>query len=225
MSLIFGNNDCFFHIPRCGGNYTRRVISRLQKDGKRTFAKNHTPGHGGPLVQSHLPIARSFCIVRDPLSWYKSFYRYTLNKHYDKQRLKPGHVLHHFIWQDQNGPVKSFDEFLSTINYRFRHGYVTSLYCSFIPFVTNILFTEQLTSALPELLASWGYDVPIKLPRIPTNATTALVKRYPADASKETINDMIRNEIGIIRYLESIRNGYERKISNEHISGRAAVAG
>jgi hypothetical protein len=78
---------------------------------------------------------------------------------------------------------------------------------------------------LPELLASWGYDVPIKLPRIPTNATTALVKRYPADASKETINDMIRNEIGIIRYLESIRNGYERKISNEHISGRAAVAG
>jgi len=178
MALCFGPSraeatDYFFHIPRTGGNYTIRVILRLELGGKPAFKEHRGHGHGPPDTIPQ-PIGRSFTIVRPPLDWYRSFYRFRIGKHYVGKNMAPSHPLDKYIWTGQHqrgGHIYPFNSFVACVQADYPEGYLTGLFGRFIRGVDEVLSTDELSTQLPALLAKWGYDEPIWLPRNRKNAT------------------------------------------------------
>ena len=200
--LNLGNGDYFFHIPRCGGNYTIRVARGLQKDGEKVDISHFGHKHGGPL-ETTCDVKRSFVIIRHPMDWLRSFYRFRIYKHYTIKRMDPGHPLDFFIWEKAGGKIFSFDYFLRQITKTYLFGYVTTLFCRFFPFVTDVLWLPDLTATLPRLLERWGYDTPIALPPKPKNESP---KDIPADCSPAAKSAILKTEKGILNYIK--RKGY-----------------
>ena len=201
MPLRFNTHDWFYHVPRCGGNYTRRVIGRLARGGERVPSANIEHGHGTPLHNRHY-VDRSFCIVRqDVIGWYRSFYRYRLYKHKGLQGMDAGHPLDFGIWHKADKPPFSFDYFLNYALRRFPHGWLTALYCQYAPWVTRVLLTEELTATLPTMLEGWGFDAPVKLPPRRTNGSP---KHIEAEADPSTIRKLLRAEAGVPRLIKIV---------------------
>jgi len=197
--LELGNGNFFFHIPRTGGNYTIRTCRGLRRNGVKPSMRHFGHKHGGPLNAClRGDVERSFTILRPPIDWYRSFYRFRIYKHYGKGGMKPGHPLDFFIWKEAGGKVFSFNHFLTRVVKWYPFGYVTSLYCRFFPFVTDLLWLPNLTQQLPELLGSWGYDGPITLPPKPKNESP---KDIPAECSKSVEEKVNNAEMQIINYL------------------------
>ena len=204
MALQFKETDYFFHVPRCGGNYTRRVVSRLNVNGTRVPARDRGHGHLGPLCVE-TPVERSFCILRtDIIGWYESFYRYRIHKHKEKRGYDAGHPLDFGMWEKARGPVFSFETFLEHALKRFPHGYVTAVYCQYAPFVDRVLFLDDLTSSLPAMFEEWGYDTPIALPPHNTNASPTDRDVLVPDELEARV---LFAERGVINYIKELRNG------------------
>jgi len=217
MALRFGHKlDTFFHIPRTGGNYTIKVCRRLMYvDGTPSSARSVGKAHAGPQDVGYIP-QRSFTIIRPPLDWYRSFYRYRIMKHVvvaDLPSNPPpaGHPLDQYIWTgqySQGGHVHSFGEFMLAMYAAYPRGYATELYLRFTPYVDNVLTTSRLTTELPQLLRSWGYLPPFRVPAAKTNATTTPrgkfmpFKRYKALARTDrgTLRGL-PTDIDICRHL------------------------
>jgi len=112
--------------------------------------------------------------VRPPLDWYRSFYRFRIVKHFVGRDLLPGHPLDHYIWAGRystHGHIFDFDHFVKGALSEFP-GYLTQLYGRFVPYVSAVLETKDISRTLPALLASWGYDEPIRTPPGKRNSTT-----------------------------------------------------
>jgi hypothetical protein len=221
MPLRFNGDHWFYHVPRCGGNYVRRVISRLAIKGHRVLAENRGHGHGTPL-QTVAPVGRSFCVVRqDVLGWYRSFYRYRVYKHKTLQGMDAAHPLDFGMWDRADEPEFSFDHFLNYALRRFPHGWLTALYCQYVPFVDVVLFTDSLTAELPKLFEQWGYDVPVKLPPWATNSSP---KGIQADAARATEQQLLRAEAGALNLIRTIRKGNNgRKWTTAAVAAQHAV--
>lgn len=196
--LSIANGDFFFHIPRCGGNYTIRTATALTINGEKVKAEHFGRAHGCPL-EAKRKIKRSFAILRPVVDWYKSFYRFRIYKHYGIKKMDPGHALDFFIWESAGEPIKSFESFIRNVIKQYPLGYLTGLYCRFFPFVTDVLWLPDLTEALPALFTSWGYDTPVVVPPKPKNESP---KDIPADCSLSTQNRLLNAERGIVNYLK-----------------------
>jgi hypothetical protein len=87
--------------------------------------------------------------------------------------MEPGHPLDKHIWtgQHQNGGhIYPFNEFVGSVLAEHPHGYLTKLYGKFMPYVDEILSTDELTKELPAMLERWGYAVP-QVRKKPRNIT------------------------------------------------------
>lgn len=220
-------NDWFFHIPRTGGNFTIRAVTNMRRGGAKVWAAHRGHAHGAPdRVRPHL-IRKCFTIVRPPLDWYRSFYRFRLTKHYVGKNMAPGHPLDKYIWagQHQNGGrIHSFDYFVGRAQQAYPHGYVNALYGPFIRGVDAVLSTDKLNTELPALMEQWGYDKPIPLPPVKRNRTTDeqgrwdpprkfdnwvkrghAVEDLPVELEPNTRRLMENNEGQIIRWLTDRR--------------------
>lgn len=202
--MLTFNDNIFFHIPRCGGNYTIRTIKGLRKDGSKVKQGHIGHKHGGPLdCRRHWN--KSFTTLRHPMDWYRSFYRFRIYKHYGIRKMSPGHPLDFFIWEKAEGNVFSFDYFLNHVVDRHPWGYVTGMFCRFFPFVTHFLWLPELTTSLPKLMSDWGYDRPVSLPPKPKNASP---KDIVAECSQRTIDRVHNAEREILNYLyDTSKNG------------------
>lgn len=209
--LNLGTGDFFFHIPRCGGNYTIRTAKGLRKNGKKLAMSHFGHKHGSPLNTTRTDIRRSFTIIRHPFDWYLSFYRFRIYKHYGKRNMDPGHHLDFFIWKKAGGKVFSFDYFLNQVAEHHPWGYVTEMFCRFFPFVTTFLWLPEITTTLPLLLTDWGYDTPIALPPKPKNESP---KDIPAKCSQSTKERIMHTERGIINHLYNVAKNGEPYIFN-----------
>jgi hypothetical protein len=236
MAFCFGPTnvtatDYFFHCPRTGGNYTLRVINKLTFNGEPIFRKHRGHMHCAPPGLKHGTggIKRSFTIVRPPLDWYRSFYRFRLTKHFIGRNMAPGHPLDKYIWEGQyqnGGQILPFDHFVRSVQQEYPKGYLTALFSRFMDHVDMVLSTDGITIQLPSLLASWGYDEPIKLPPGRRNSTVDRhgnwtppkkfkrwahkvqakdrVRELPVDIEHSTVNLMERKEARIIERLRRI---------------------
>lgn len=206
--MTLGRGHYYFHIPRCGGNYTIRTFRGLRKNGRkvRQTMQHFGHPHGSPLHcmgrVAESSVRFSFVTLRDPLSWYRSFYRFRIYKHYGKQAMEPGHHLDFFIWERAGGKVYDFDWFLNRVAERHPWGYVTAMFCRYFPFVTTWLWLPELTKNLPRLLADLGYDNPIALPPKPKNESP---KDIGAECSKKTKEKILHTERGLLNYLRGLQ--------------------
>jgi len=201
--LSLGNGRYYFHIPRCGGNYTIRTFKGLRLNGSRinTRMRHFGHKHGSPLNCDRGDVQFSFTTIRDPLSWYLSFYRFRIYKHYGKNNMNPGHHLDFFIWEQAGGEIFDFDWFLNKVVEQHPWGYVTAMFCRFFPFVTTFLWLPELTQSLPRLLADLKYDKPVALPPKPKNSSP---KDIVAECSSKTRDKILYTERGLLSYLRRL---------------------
>lgn len=233
MALSFGPSkteatDYFFHIPRTGGNYTIRIINTLRRGGVPIFKKHRGHAHASPINMAAGTggIQRSFTIVRPPLDWYKSFYRFRIVKHYVGKNMAPGHPLDKHIWAGryrEDGHIYDFEHFVSAVQAEYPDGYVASLYKRFVGHVDMVLSTDNVSRELADLMVYWGYDRPDMIKGKKNNTTDIEgnwvapkhfkrwaarghgVDALPVDLKPGTLNLMERRERKIIDWMRRLK--------------------
>jgi len=167
MAFLLKNNAVFLHVPKTGGTYVHEVLKGLDivrgplgnnhTDFDRTFwhAKLH---HNlkvtryilrewlrSPKAQLRMtPGCFMFCFVREPLSWYESWWRFMMSINWrvlgnesDPHNWYPTMMLNGLGSPD-------FNTFVHNIN-RKRPGFVTEMYSWYVrPGVTFVGKTESL---------------------------------------------------------------------------------
>ena len=143
MSLQF-EDKIFFHIGRTGGTY---ITSCIRKSAPKKTVHNF--GHVHFMTPIRLLPKKNItwiCSIRDPLEWYKSYFRYRIQKKWKKN--------HHIdkLCQDTN-----FEEFTKKLIYHFPYGYLSSFYALTVPFCDIVIDTKFLTAQLKKLFNQWNY--------------------------------------------------------------------
>jgi hypothetical protein len=137
MALQF-DEYVFFHIPRCGGNFVRRLVKHLEDDNRIDLHTEEIGSvHCTPLNVEVDVLAgnTSFCVLRDPLTWYKSYFGY---------RLLKGFKKNHYI--DSKCSATSFNDFVRTMTMAFPYGCYAQLVSMITPYVDYIIPLSQLTN-------------------------------------------------------------------------------
>jgi len=121
----------FYHIPRTGGMWVKSAVRHsgvpYDRAKRVTGYKNrlkmyneHSPPDG--ILDSEKEGRLSYCFVRHPIDWYKSFWSF---------RVASGHVqlrnpLDFYCWDNV------FEKFVANALIIYPNGYVTELYQLFV---------------------------------------------------------------------------------------------
>lgn len=147
MALLL-KNSIFYHIPKTGGRWVGSVLRDMGLV-KREYLQ---PGIRWPLnlVEEHVSPARakknvvkdlfSFAFVRNPITWYQSFWKYKNNSTWDEPYVKYG--------------SSDFNEFMTKIML-ITPGFLTQMYREFDK-VSYMGRLENLRSDLRAILDSLG---------------------------------------------------------------------
>jgi hypothetical protein len=138
-----------YHIPKCGGIWVKEAVRRsgVYYDHCRDVGRKHPFG----LAREHAPPSRikeedkvgrfSFCFVRHPVDWYKSFWAY---------RAKTGWLDKKFLadkcWEDE------FELFVLNMLDMYPDGFVTELYQFYLWEMEFIGRQERLVDDLVKAL-------------------------------------------------------------------------
>jgi len=81
MAILLKNDMLFLHIPKTGGNWITEV---LEINGliKKNLPEKHDTLELLKKRHPNLKYNKIFCFVRDPLSWYKSWFQYSTAKNW-----------------------------------------------------------------------------------------------------------------------------------------------
>ncbi|MHC5214888.1 MAG: hypothetical protein ACYSOO_09935 [Planctomycetota bacterium] len=168
MALRF-NNHIFYHIPKCGGSYVRRVIEQIEPDRQEICWTHATPFEVRYSMDTS-PV--SFASVRHPVSWYESYFRYRISG------MKPWVMDCYF---DKQVAATNYERFIENVMCHTIAGattYFGHLVAPFFKQVDHLLKMENLNEELGELLQSYGYRYtpipPVKVS--PKNINTRLPK-------------------------------------------------
>lgn len=178
MALRF-DKYIFYHIPKTGGTSFRALIAKSFGDRGEI---GHT--HNTPLEVPNHKKYISLTIVRNPLDWYKSFFRY---------RMVSGWRKGHFI--DKHAESRNFNQFMKNMLYAYPCGYVSSRYLSVVPFVDKVFRTETLDKNIKDFFDEMKMDVP-KVTR--KNVTP---RSIDTSLSPKVMNQYLRAESKAISYL------------------------
>jgi hypothetical protein len=132
---------------------------------------------------------QSFCIVRHPLDWYKSLYRWYHQRNWPQKKFSKSDFSHTCC-------AKTFTEYIQNSMEHFQYGYATAYFSRYFPFTTHVLHTRNLTHQLGQLLKKWNYSTSIN--KIKENISD---KKIDTSLPQELYDKVIKKESGIIRYL------------------------
>jgi len=94
MAELLRSGAVFIHVPKCGGTSVREVLKRQRLWRDRVGFKHSTPAHVNAVLRHHgwqfikhwprhpwvtpgaLRRAFKFCVIRDPIGWYESYWKY-----------------------------------------------------------------------------------------------------------------------------------------------------
>ena len=180
MALRF-DNKIFYHIPKTGGTYVRAVIKSLTDDWEQ-LGNTHATPYDVPKGNF------SFAVVRDPVDWYRSYFRYRLSGRrggwnldcmFDRMCAAP--VFEEFILRVINTTVAGTT------------GYVGMIYIPFLR-VDRILRFEQLDEDLAELFKHYDFK-PLKRIKVSSRLT------IDTSLSEKTLEKLREYEAAIISCL------------------------
>jgi hypothetical protein len=152
MAFLLKNGAVFLHVPKTGGTWIKHVMEKMDliqaplghqhADWERSFW--HDKLHRDLKVARYLVrrAVRSrkaqprleqgcfrFCFVREPLSWYESYWRFMESKNWDWEAW--GHDEDHYQWHPcamvNSLGSHDFNEFIHRVNKK-RPGFVTEMY-------------------------------------------------------------------------------------------------
>jgi hypothetical protein len=159
MALLCKDYDLLFtHVPRTGGGFVERVLR--DHLGGIPVGQQHDTFRG--LNLNKPPAVRVF-IVRDPLSWYRSYWAYQRNVA-KRNSVWPlwddGTERHPTVELDHTCGSPSFERFVRRALDRFPNGFARSMYCKYLNGATHVMCTSQLHTDLETLLQRIGFDHP-----------------------------------------------------------------
>jgi hypothetical protein len=180
MAELLRSGAVFIHVPKCGGNWVREALRELGLWRCRIGYKHSTPErindvwrHHRMQFLRHLPTrpdvtpgklrrAFKFCFVRNPLTWYESWWKFMAGS---------WHPWEVGRWHPQR-PIDDcgdddFNVFLENV-LRVRPGYVSEMYGWYVEGCHFVGRCESLASDLVRALEASGTRVaPGRLDRIP----------------------------------------------------------
>lgn len=176
MALIL-RNSVFFHIPKTGGATVRACLRKAMGADRELGMDHSIPAEFPQVISAKAP----FAFVRNPESWYLSFFGYRLQDNWILP-MNAGRTALDNYCQSNN-----FDEFIDKV-YTRCHGYLTTLYGMFLdsPTVEDIGRTETLTEDLIRFLDK--NNEPYKksiLMSIPRQNTSEHTKRIAKETKKK----------------------------------------
>jgi hypothetical protein len=185
----------FYHIPKCGGSYVKKAMKRSIQGYRRKCHNNGIPhelglkkGHTTPNgIRDEDKEGRfSFCFVRHPVTWYRSFWCYSV------KNGKPDidFPLYHSLDDE-------YEKFIINTLAEFPYGIVSRIYQSYmgedlsgIDFIGRMeLLEDDLVIALN--LAGEDFDVGMLRETPPYNQADIAI-RDRAVISKELENKIIK---------------------------------
>lgn len=178
MALILKHGILYLHVPKTGGNWVTRVLRQealvLGEIGhkhatwdavcaRRTHGLRRRldklnwrlrPAPGGLPAQPTV-----VCVVRHPLRWYESWFRYQ-TKHRWKDRGTQGDLRAWHVNSDLNSCASTdFETFMRNVN-RERPGYVSQLFARYtFNSACHVLRNESLAADLLAFLEDHGVQV------------------------------------------------------------------
>lgn len=142
------DKSIFYHIQKTGGSWVRVAMRNagLKYQRSERFGMTHPScwhtEHSTPRDAKNLKGLFSYCFIRHPVSWHKSFWSYRLK--YKHKKLKPIQLKDpiEYHWND------NFNKYLSGILDEFPNGYLTEMFGEFIPYVDYVGKQERLVDDL-----------------------------------------------------------------------------
>lgn len=115
----------FVHIPKCGGTYIENVLSKITTQLEPE--KTNSVGRHATFFQILNKADKVFSQVREPVSWYLSYYRFCKYKQiflWEPNVWHPTDILANCDWSDFNKWVFSVQ--------KLRPSFLTRMYESFV---------------------------------------------------------------------------------------------
>jgi hypothetical protein len=210
MALLLRGGAAFLHIPKTGGSWVTEVLDR-QGLIRRRFSHEHA---GIDLALTWFSRRRwlqaqpfMFCFVRNPLSWYESFFAYMSDpkvawRKWGRSASGPGQRWHPNNMLNGCGSP-DFNEFVRNV-VRARPGYVTELFGWYakppISFVgKQESLAEDLIAVLRACGAQFNEDGVRQTPPVNSRVLERAIEWDPA----------VRREVIQLEYAAFRRFGYD----------------
>lgn len=226
MALLLKNDAVFLHIPKTGGTWIRQVLQELDlikgplghghSDFERAYW--HDKLHHDLKVVRYIarrairspkaqPVMKPgcfmFCFVREPLSWYESWWRFMMSLDWrrlgdeaDPHKWHPNSML--------NGLGDSdFNAFMHNVN-RKRPGYVTEMYGWYVR--PGVSFVGKMENLNKDLLKAFDLmKLNIEESRI---LAVARQNESPSHIPRPQWDPAVKKETLRLEYAGYIRYGY-----------------
>jgi len=226
MSLILKNGAVFLHIPKTGGNWITHVLRELNLVDRQLSHKHADvdhflwptwhPGRREAITRSVRQLFQPnetypymFCFVRNPLSWYESWFKYMSQP--SRQWRYWGNEKDVFDWHPNamlNGlGSPDFNTFVKHVAAK-RPGYVSELYSWYVrPQVDFVGKQENLVEDLIDILRKMNVDFDEELVRNYQRVGVSPNTQQPIIWQPE-----LRKEVALLEYSGLVRYGYQETI-------------
>lgn len=243
MSIKLKNGAVFLHIPKTGGNWITAMLKELDLIDKHESYKHadidhffHYPNTFGRKALIKFAAQRMFhprstqdkpymfCFVRNPLSWYESWFKYMEQP--NRQWLFWGDESDTNNWHPNsmlNGTGQcSFPEFVRNVNAK-RPGYVTELYGWYtkpqIDFIGKQEFLkEDFVEVLKIMNVNFDEEFVLNYGRVGVSPDTVKEVNWP---------DNLKIETALLEYAGLVRYGYQSTLEDlgidmAHLTNKSA---
>lgn len=177
MAYVLPNNTIYLHIPKTGGNWLTSVIGKVglikgsisHKHADLSFSATMRPTRApNKWVQEKWVRFRyvsqpfnTICVVRHPVSWYSSWYRYQVARGWPLWGQNRNWSDWH-IWSELNhlciNPPASYPEYVERL-LRYSPGYCTRMFGRYSSGKDGVVFKqEELASQAKSFFSGreWG---------------------------------------------------------------------
>ena len=227
MSLILKNKAVFLHIPKTGGNWITRVLRKLDLVDRRVSHKHADVEHFfSPVHPSRSEAIKysihnlfhpnetypyMFCFVRNPLSWYESWFKYMSQP--SRQWRDWGSKNDVFDWHPNallngvNSP--DFNTFIRKMILN-RPGYVSELYSLYVrPQVNFVGKQENLADDLVNILKQMNLSFDEDLVRNYEKVGVSPSAKTPIEWDRK-----LQKEVALHEYSGLVRYGYHETLNS-----------
>ena len=199
MALMLKNGLVYMHIPKTGGNW---LTSLLEKNDLVTGAAGHKHATYEALVctdagkqakAAGAAISGYFCVVRNPISWYESWYKYQCHREWRRWGV-PGDLLRWHVMAGLNMAAPAdFNVFMERVNYQ-SPGFVSHLYSRYtLGSGALVLKTETIRDDLLNLRRKTGLALPeadiLSFPKVGVSPPRPV--QWEADLKRLTVTNEI----------------------------------
>lgn len=206
MALELRNNVLYLHIPKTGGNWLTKVAHDqglvVGKLGHKHATYDYISGCRHPRPKSLRPFARSgrqltgtptvVCVVRNPLSWYDSWFRYQTSKQWQDWG-EAGNLTHWHVCAALSAcKANDFMDFMRNVN-KYVPGFVTCLYGRYTHGANaTVLRNENLAQDFVEFAERT--DLPVDKTALLTAGRVGERPKMNLEWDDDVLQETVRNE-------------------------------